>query len=270
MTAGADLAAILFSSFFILVLGLCLGSFATALVYRIPLGIPWAKPSSGDKANRSRCPSCQSVLTVLDLVPVFSFLLSRGHCRHCGKKISPIYPLIEFVTMLLTFGIFWAWGAQPVLAPLLLAVPFLVAATLIDWTHMILPDDINVSLTILGILYVLLSAWQAGWSLDVVISALSASVLLFVTLFAASYLLSKIKKREALGRGDLKFLPAAGLFLGIPALPTYLALGGVLGVFTALLKGKNGSGGAFPFGPALIISLYIHVFLTGLGFDYTW
>ncbi len=268
--AGADLAAILFSVFFVLILGLCLGSFATALVYRIPRGIAWAKPSNDNKANRSRCPSCHTTLRILDLVPVFSWLSSHGRCRYCKKKISAIYPLIELATMVFALGIFWGWGLSPVSAPLLLAVPFLVAAIVIDWKHMILPDDINISLSILAVLYVLLSYWEADWATYILTDALLAAFMLFGIMFGVSFLLSKVKKRQVLGQGDLKFLPAAGLFLGLSALPSYLAVGGAIGLLTGLLKGKNKQNGAFPFCPALVISLYLHIFLTGLGFDYTW
>jgi leader peptidase (prepilin peptidase)/N-methyltransferase len=270
MMAGADLAAAIFLTVSSVLLGLCLGSFATALVYRIPRGIAWAIPSNDNKTNRSRCPSCNAALRVCDLVPVFSWLFSGGRCRHCGVKISPSYPLIELATMFLTVALFWAWGFSAISAPLLLAVPFLVAAVIIDWKHMILPDDINISLSVLSVSYVLLSWWNADWAMDVLVEGALGALSLFGTMFAASYAVSKWKGRSALGRGDLKFLPAAGLFLGISALPYYLGLSGLLGLFTAFLKGKGGRKEPFPFGPALIISLYIHVFLTGLGFDYTW
>ncbi|MCB1538670.1 MAG: prepilin peptidase [Alphaproteobacteria bacterium] len=77
-------------------LGLCLGSFATALVYRLPRGLNWT-------TERSRCPSCGHALGVPDLVPVFSWLFLRGRCRHCGTRIPARYPLIE-----LGFGVFVA------------------------------------------------------------------------------------------------------------------------------------------------------------------
>lgn len=73
--------------------GLIIGSFATALVYRLPRGLDWV-------SARSRCPSCGHVLGVPDLVPVFSWLFLRGRCRHCGTKIPARYPLIE-----LSFGL---------------------------------------------------------------------------------------------------------------------------------------------------------------------
>ncbi|HEU4838708.1 MAG TPA: prepilin peptidase [Micavibrio sp.] len=270
MSAGADLPAAIILTVSTVFLGLCLGSFATALVYRIPRGMAWAIPSKDDKINRSRCPSCNVALRIFDLVPVFSWLFSRGRCRHCHAKISVSYPLIELTTMLLTVALFWAWGFSVVSAPLLLAVPFMVAAVIIDWERMILPDDINISLSVLAVFYVLLSWWNADWAMDVFAEAALGALLLSGTMFAASYAVSKWKGRPALGQGDLKFLPAAGLFLGIAPLPYYLGLSGLLGLFTALLKGEGGRKAAFPFGPALIISLYIHVFLTGLGFDYTW
>ncbi len=271
MVAGADLAADLFFLICAIFLGLCLGSFATALIYRIPRGISWAAPASNDNsANRSRCPSCNAALGLRDLVPVFSWLLSRGKCRYCGVSIPATYPVTELATCLLTLALWWVWGFSLMSAPVLLAVPFFVAAVVIDWEHMILPDDINISLSILAVLYVLVCWGEAEWDFGVLFDAVFAALLLFGVMYGVSFFLSRWKGRQALGQGDLKFLGAAGLFLGAAALPTYLALSGALGLLTAFLKGKNRQDGAFPFGPALIISLYIHVFLTGLGFDYTW
>lgn len=253
--------------------GLCLGSFATALVYRIPRNIPWIydrAATSNNKVSRSACPSCGHVLSVRDLVPLFSWLLSRGRCRHCGAGVSARYPLTELVTMFLVLLLFHVWGFSPVSVPLFLAVPFLVAGLLIDWDHMILPDDINLSLFALALVHLFCMWHMAGGALPVVADAFVAAVLLTVMLWLVSAVLSKWKGRPALGMGDLKFLPAAGLLLGTAALPSYLALSGVLGLLTAALKAGLSRDRVFPFGPALIISLYIHVFLTGLGFDYKW
>ena len=241
MMAGADLAAAIFPTVSSVFLGLCFGSFATALIYRIPLGIAWAIPSNDNKINRSRCPSCNAALRIYDLVPIFSWLFSRGRCRHCGAKISISYPLIELTTMILTVALFWAWGFSAVSAPLLLAVPFLVAAVIIDWKHMILPDDINISLSVLSVFYVLLSWWNADWTMDVLAEAVLGALLLFGTMFAASYVVSKWKGRPALGQGDLKFLPAAGLFFrGI----RFAVLSGAkrdFGAFYRSFKGERGA-----------------------------
>jgi leader peptidase (prepilin peptidase)/N-methyltransferase len=254
---------------YIAIIGLCFGSFATALVYRIPRNIPWIynAASVGDKACRSKCTICGAKLTACDLVPLFSWLFSKGKCRHCKAPVSARYPAIEVATMIAVLVLFNVWGEAPYTIPLLLAVPFLVAALVIDWDYMILPNDTNIALTVLAVLYVALHAlYGAGNALD----AIAAACLLTALLWAVSLILSKWKGRSALGMGDLKFLPAAGLFLGTAALPSYLALCGALGIATALIKRKLEQKQEFPFGPALIISLYLHVILTGLGFDYKW
>lgn len=252
------------------VVGLCLGSFATALIYRIPRDISWIydrKDAATGQASRSACTACGATLAVRDLVPLFSWLLAGGKCRHCGALVSARYPLTELATMLAVLLQFHAWGLEMVFLPVLLAVPFMIVAVVVDWEHMILPDDTNIALTVLAIFFVALR-FQAGET-DLIDPIVGAIMLTF-TLWLVSFVLSKWKGRPALGHGDLKFLPAAGLFLGVQALPTYMALSGVLGLATAVLKANADGQQAFPFGPALIISLYFHVFLTGLGFDYKW
>lgn len=76
------------------VVGTCLGSFATALMYRLPRKLDWVR-------DRSRCTSCNHVLGVRDLVPVLSWLLSKGKCRHCGASVSMRYPVTEIAAGLL-------------------------------------------------------------------------------------------------------------------------------------------------------------------------
>ena len=70
--------------------------------------------------------------------------------------------------------------------------------------------------------------------------------------------------------GDLKFLPSAGLFLGLSAFSSYMMISGLLGVATAAFYALKGQKGAFPFGPALILSMIFHLFLTGYVFEYPW
>ncbi len=254
------------------VLGICLGSFATALIYRIPRDISWIKNNvdKGAGAAYSACPSCGNRLRILDLVPVFSWLFLRGKCRHCKKPVSCLYPAVEIITAIAVVGLLAAWGPTWIVLPLMFSVPFLISAIVIDWEHMILPDDINIAVSILSLIFVWLLWRENNGDFSVVKEHAASAILLFSVLFLASFVVSKWKGRSALGMGDLKFLPAAGLFLGLSALPSYIVVSGILGLLTAILKGTGRKSVPFPFGPALIISLYIHVFLTGLGFDYTW
>lgn len=246
--------------------GLCLGSFATALIYRIPNDIPWVLGNKkGDVAARSRCPSCKKTLRFLDLIPLFSWLCSMGKCRHCKCAVPIIYPVTEILTAIFVLAFYSVWGWNVTALPLYLSVPFLVAAVKIDWDHMILPDSINLSLLILAMGYVCL-LWADTNDLGVVINHALAGVFLPAVFWVTSFALKRLRGREALGMGDIKFLAPAGLILGVAPIPGFMIVSGVLGLATALLKKSYQTGGAFPFGPALIISLYLHVFLTGLGF----
>jgi len=249
-----------FSLVIVAALGLCLGSFATALIYRIPRDIPWIRNKNGTP-SRSQCPACHAMLTILDLIPFFSWLAGRGQCRHCKARISSVYPVTELACCLLTLALFIVWGPQWATIPVLLTVPFLVSILMIDWEHMIIPDDLNVALVILGLAYVVLPG-GGNWQTHLI-----AGVLLPAIFWLAALGLKYWKKREAIGLGDIKFLAGAGLFIGLANIPAYLVASGVLGLVCALYGRLKGQNGAFPFGPALVISLILHLFLTGLGFD---
>lgn len=80
-------------------IGLVLGSFATMLAYRLPRGISIISPPS-------HCPHCKARLTPRDLIPVFSWLINKGNCRHCGHKIGTRYLMIEIIITLVCVGIF--------------------------------------------------------------------------------------------------------------------------------------------------------------------
>ena len=97
--------------FYGFVVGICLGSFATALIWRVPRHIPWIYSKEDKNAVRSICPSCNTILGPLDLIPVFSWMFLKGKCRHCHTSISPIYPLTEVAcgcvgaTVFIVFGV---------------------------------------------------------------------------------------------------------------------------------------------------------------------
>src|SRR3954464_805883 len=124
--------------------GLLIGSFLNVVAYRLPPGGAPLKP-------RSRCTSCGEEVRPYDNVPVFSWLLLRGRCRHCGQGISARYPAVELVTAL-TFGaVALVRGLD---AGLLLDLPFaamLIAVASIDLEHHIVPNKILLPLAVWGI-----------------------------------------------------------------------------------------------------------------------
>src|SRR4030095_2360962 len=124
--------------FFCVLIGLAVGSFLNVCISRMPLDESIVKP-------RSRCPNCRKPIASSDNIPILSYILLGGKCRHCKKKISIRYPLIEALTgviaglLYLKFGVGLAWVVY------LLFCAALIALAFIDADHRILPDRITLN-----------------------------------------------------------------------------------------------------------------------------
>lgn len=239
------------------VMGLCLGSLATALVYRLPRGI------SMITQERSRCPSCGRTLGFFDLIPVLSWLGLRGRCRGCGVFYGWRYLLIELsvLSLCLAFFLVLAPGA-PQLA-LYFTACVLVALAAIDLEWQILPDKLNLALAgcfLLGLIDVAglwpLDGRPADWDMafDILPRALGGAFIYAFFPWVLGRMVQKWKGREALGLGDVKFLAAAGLWLGPDPqrMAVYMVAIGVIGVVLALFWRWRHGEAEFPFGPSLI------------------
>ena len=127
-------------------LGACIGSFLTLATYRLPrdekIGM-----------TRSRCPSCEKNLAAIDLVPVFSWMLNRGHCRQCKAKVSIRYPLTELATSLGTVAAFYKFGFT--LEGLAVAGLWwsIVAIIVTDLEHYIILDEVQIAIVLFGLMY---------------------------------------------------------------------------------------------------------------------
>ncbi len=247
-------------------LGLVFGSFASALIYRIPRDIPWVFQSSKETANkeacRSACPHCGYVLRVRDLIPLFSWLLLRGKCRQCRAPISPMYPLAELCTLAGFVAVYYGFGLEWPYLALYLMVPTLVALLFIDMEHFILPDELVLSAGILGALHWGLLWMRSSIGTNEIISQYIAGAAVFA-LFAwlLGTIVSRLLKKDALGFGDVKFFAVAGLWLGVMNLAYFAVLSGFFGVLFGLIWQKCGKGEVFPFGPALIMALFVLLFI---------
>ena len=164
-TAG-DSILIAMEILFVSLLGLALGSFTTAITYRIPRGIPWAFASRSAQAEpnvsayRSVCTHCKSRLAARDLVPVLSWLFLRGRCRHCRAPIGTSYLWIEIAVLALCLAVYAAHGLSVSAGFLIAAVPFLVALLVIDLQFLILPNQLIAILAVLGLAYRAFALWQ--------------------------------------------------------------------------------------------------------------
>ena len=228
-------------------LGAAMGSFLNCLGWRIV---------HGEKMNgRSHCDVCGHVLTVRDLVPVFSYVFSKGRCRYCGAKLSArhlwgeIISALVFVSAVLKFDVSFQALEGLLWASLLLACSFT------DLEGYIIPDGFIVGMIALRLLFIALGGnfipelWTAllgGFSV-------SAGLLLVVTLY------EKISGKEAMGGGDIKLLFATGLYLGWQRNFLCLILSCFVGiVFAAISQRKSGEEGkAFPFGPSIAAAAWL-------------
>lgn len=105
--------------------GLALGSFTTCVLYRVPRGLSLWQSRNG--SHRSFCPQCHTPLGMADLVPVFSWLLQKGKCRHCGAWIGMFYPFVELVVTLATIGLAWLMDGSHWVFVAAFILPFLAA-----------------------------------------------------------------------------------------------------------------------------------------------
>lgn len=253
--------------FFSLVFGLCLGSFATALTWRLPRGISIVCEKKSGKEKRaavSRCTQCKNQLTLPDLIPLFSWLFTRGKCRYCKKPVSAHYPLIELATAGLCGAAFLTFGLSASTILLMAAAPVLVSLIAIDLEHYIIPDELNIALAALAGAGLGMRAWQQPDFIlirEMLLTSLAGGTIAFALFFLLRFSFMKIIKREALGFGDVKLFGVMGLWLQIGSFPAFMILSGASGVLLSLLWKPLTGSREFPFGPSLVLAFIICLFM---------
>jgi leader peptidase (prepilin peptidase)/N-methyltransferase len=255
----------------LVLLGLCLGSFVNALVWRTHEQSKTKNREIKEELSvlrgRSMCVNCRHDLTWHDLLPVVSWLMLGGKCRYCRKPISRQYPAVELVTMLLfVFSyLVWPYGFSGVgLWQFGFWLAFLtgfVALAVYDLRWKLLPNSIVLPLTILAAVYVLAYAVLTNDAVVIVEAILGMASIggLFYILFQAS-------GGKWIGGGDVKLgfalgLLAGGLLEGLMVIFVASLLGTVFAVLAVGLN-KQALKKRIPFGPFLITALVI-VYLFG-------
>jgi leader peptidase (prepilin peptidase)/N-methyltransferase len=249
----------------LVVLGLVLGSFVNALVWRVHEQDEHKKTDKKLSIlhGRSMCPHCKHELATKDLIPVLSWLILGGKCRYCGKPISRQYPLVE----LLTAGFFVAsyiwWpvdfgGVQTAVFVVWLALlTGLVALLVYDVKWMLLPNRIIYPLSVLAGLLALLRIIDDPHPA----SAFLKMILAVVVGGGVFYVLFQMSGGKWIGGGDVKLGWLLGLAVGTPSkslLLLFLAsLLGSLSSIPLLMQGRVKRNTTIPFGPFLIIAVII-------------
>jgi leader peptidase (prepilin peptidase)/N-methyltransferase len=252
------------------VLGAVVGSFLNVVIYRLPVMMQreWrhdclefleqANEAEPEKFNlsvpRSRCGSCGHQITLLENIPIISYLALGGKCSSCRASISAQYPLVEVFTGIASVIIGWHFGVSMQTLAALFLTWCLIAASGIDIGHRLLPDSITLPLLWLGIL---LSLFDVFVSLeDSVIGAMAG----YLSLWTVFILFKLVTGKEGMGHGDFKLLAMLGAWLGwMPLFVVILTsslVGAIVGISMILLN-KTERGTQIPFGPYLAAAGWI-------------
>lgn len=254
-------------------LGLMIGSFLNVVIYRLPVMMhaQWEAecahlhdspeedtPTFNLWVPRSRCMKCQHTLSWRENIPVLSFLLQAGKCRHCAVPISKRYPMVEIATAVI-FGLCASrWGVG--LSALVWSgfASAVLALALIDWDTTYLPDDITLPLLWAG----LIAAWAAVTPVQAE-DAIAGAALGYLFLWVIYWGFKLLTGKEGMGYGDFKLFAALGAWFGWQALLPIILMASVIGTLVGLVMKFNAKlrdGAYIPFGP----------FLAGAGFTAMW
>ncbi|WP_337019318.1 prepilin peptidase [Oceanobacillus massiliensis] len=233
------------TAFIFFLLGLIFGSFFNVVGLRLPKNIPFA-------ADRSICPVCKHQLSWYENIPLLSFFIQHGKCRHCGERISVIYPAIELLTGMLFALAFYIVGLQLEIITALLLISMLMIILVSDLKYMLIPN--KVLLFFLPFFIVLrfvvpLSPW---WS------AAAGAVIGFAIIFIIILI-----SRGAMGAGDMKLFGVVGIVLGMDQILVafFLSclLGAAIGMFLLSFKLIDRKQ-PVPFGPYIAFAVLITYF----------
>lgn len=239
--------------------GLLIGSFLNVCIYRMPRDLSVVRP-------RSCCPNCEKTIAWYDNIPVVSYVILGGRCRHCREAIPLRYPVVELLTAGLFFAAIAAHGVTPRGLKLCAFAALLIALVFSDLETMILPDEFTLGGLVQGLGFALIAPvdgafapiflpYTAPRSIVSLVDAAIAASIAGASLWAVGALYKKIRGREGLGFGDVKLVAMMGAFLGPP--PTLLALmlssiaGSIVGLVWVAVKKEDIATYPLPFGSFL-------------------
>ncbi len=258
-------------------LGLAAGSFVNVVAHRLPIMLsrqwrsealatlavePRGRPRFNLALPRSRCPSCKQTIQARDNVPVLSWLLLKGRCRHCAAAISVRYPVVELLGAIFAVACVQVWGLGALAICYLALLMALLALALIDFETLLLPDQITVPLLWFGLVAAL--AFDATPTpVDAVLGATAG----YGTLWLFYWGHRLLTRREGMGYGDFKLLAALGAWLGWRSVLAILLIACVVGIAYAafgLLRQRTTPATPIPFGPFLCLGGAATLFFSAL------
>ncbi|MGP4067585.1 prepilin peptidase [Halobacillus sp. B29] len=232
-------------SLYIFTTGLILGSFYHVVGIRLPVRTPFL-------TGRSQCPHCQTKLQPIDLIPLFSYLLTKGACRHCCTHISLSYPLVETLTGVLFLFSYIVYGWTPSFFGACLLISLSIMVTVSDLRYMLIPDRLLIWFTALFTIY------RFVYPLHPWYSSVSGA---FISLLLIAFII--ILSKGGMGAGDMKLLGVLGILLGTQHVLVTFFIAVFIGTVTSLLMvslKRSGRKDPVPFGPSIVSAAVIVYF----------
>lgn len=257
---------------------LLIGSFLNVVIYRLPIMMEreWRSQCAELQATpatelpegrfdllfpRSRCPSCGAPITALQNIPVLSYLYLRGRCAGCAARIPARYPVVEALTAVLAATAAWRFGFGLEAAAAVLLTFALIAISVIDIDHQIIPDSISMPLIWIGLFMSLFHPVAGAEVLFVgpgtaIVGALAG----YLSLWSVYHAFRLLTGKEGMGYGDFKLLAALGAWLGWQMLPLIILLsamvGALVGIAMIVIR-RHDRNVPIPFGPYLAAAGWI-------------
>lgn len=205
--------------FFFFVFGIVIGSFLNVCIARIPEGSSIVSPAS-------KCPRCDTPIKPYDNIPVLGWVLLGGKCRNCHLPISPMYPIVEFLTGTLFVLTYYTYGISLPALKYLFFGCLIIILIVTDIRVRMLPDVINAFGFGIGLAFAtrlppdgISDLWLRDRHLPIMVTGLLEAFLgaAFgsVLLWGAATLYKLVRKREGMGMGDVKMMAMVGTFLGV-------------------------------------------------------
>jgi len=267
---------------FAFIFGSLIGSFLNVCIYRLPREESIVFPPS-------KCTSCNTPIRFYDNVPIVSYLVLRGRCRACGESISPVYPIVEALSGLISALLVWRFGLTLETLFYLVFLFALVVITFIDLEHMMIPNVITIPGMVIGLIY---GALRTDWGYTQVlfrsfhfglqgilgtlnevpiIDSLFGIILGGGALFLIGFLYEVIRKREGMGMGDVKLLAMIGAFLGWKGVIFVAFVSSLIGTVVGLsiiLYQRGDLRYAIPYGPFLSLAAALYCYTGGFNFRF--
>lgn len=242
-------------SFFVFLLGLCTGSFLNVCIYRMGREQSVVKP-------RSHCPRCNKTIFWYDNIPLLSYIILRGRCRHCQAKISFRYFFVELLTGVIFLVMYKTFYLTFFTFAYCLFISGLIVATFVDFDFRIIPDEISIGGIVAGLILSFIfpalqhttTHWIGLW--QSFLGVLVGGGILWILGCIGDF----VFKKESMGGGDVKLLAMIGAFLGwkiaLLTLPVASLFGAVVGVIMKIRTKES----LIAFGPYLALGAFINIF----------